>query len=411
MEPINNQNFVVDYRDAPVKFSSCMDAIKKRFGYESDREIPWIFRNIPGAKEKCLSIEFDIVHGITIKFLKYKYRRDEVFLKMQTGKRVEGYFERNTFDSTTGFFYPVQFFREFNQLQEETINFPIEYSSLNAKIHALGLLCDGDNYLIPRELLTGRVHGILNKCFISSVAMDYLLIGKISRFAAFFNELLGKFSRTVISNNEASFHFATMATTGERKLAYVIFSDSLYSMKCFYDSFMMGRSFLDSMEAEAAELNDLPRLSEVSSYRDFPIDVDFDNYTLIESVTGLVAILNMQNFLDQIDEEPRNEVQVVNPSSRNNQVYESCDVFLFKSSWRFFSSDDRIQEQCIICFKKFEDNDLVKRFACQRHIFHVACINIWVDEHNTCPICKYKLSNGLAVDNDASFLMKKRSNH
>lgn len=412
MEPMNNQiNLFVDYRDTPVRFPLCMGVLKERFGYQSDQEIPCIFRNIPGAREKCISIEIDAFNGITIKFLKYKYRRDEIFLRMQRGRIVEGYFERNNIISTRGFFFPVQIYREFVELQEETINFPVNLSPLNAKIQALGLLCDGDNFLISRELVLGQVQEDLNLCFLSNIAMDYLMINQNFRFISFFNELLGRFVRTVFSNNEANLYFATLQLSGERKLAYIVYSNSLYLMKIFYESFMSGLSLEEALDAEAREIRDLPRIREASSYRDFPIDINFDNYDLIPSAGGFIAVLNLQNFLDQIDEEPRVENLIFDPIPRNNQTYESCDVFLFKSSWRFFANDEKIPEECIICLKKFSDNDLIKRFACQHHMFHMTCINQWIGEHSTCPLCKYDLSKGLAEDKDAILLRKKRSNH
>lgn len=412
MEPMNNQiNFVIDYRDTPLRFQGCMGVLKERFGYESDQDVPCIFRNIPGAREKCISIEINVFNGITIKFLKYKFKRDEIFLRMQRGRLVEGYFERNNVVSTRGFFYPVQIYREFFQLQEETINFPVNLSPLNAKIQALGLLCDGDNFLIPRELVLGQVQEDLNLCFLSSIAMDYLMINKYFRFFSYFDELSRRFVRTVCSNKEADLYFATLELSGQRKLAYIVFSDSLYLMKVFYEFFMSGLSFQDALDAEAREIRGLPVISEASSYRDFPIDINFDNYHLIPSVGGFIAVLNLQNFLDQIDEEPREEIIDVGPIPRSKQIFDSCDIFLFKSSWRFFANDEKIPEECIICLKKFNDNDLIKRFACQHHMFHTTCIKQWVVEHSTCPLCKYDLSKGLAEDKDAILLRKKRSNH
>lgn len=411
MEPINQQNnSYVDYRNTPVRFPRCMGVIKQRLGYESDQEIPWIFRNIPGAKEKCLSIEIDNANGITIKFLKYKHKRDAIFIRMQQGKLVEGYFESNNFTSARGFFFNAQLYQEFIQIQQETITFPQNMSPMNVKIQALSLLCDGDNFLIPRELYTGRIQVDLNLCFLSQISMNYLMLSKNFRFLNFFDELLRHFTGTVFHSREAVFHFARMQHSGERKLAYVVFSDSLYLMNFFYDSFMSSLPLEECLRNEDEEIESLPRISEVSSITDFSIDIDFNVYRLVETNGEPLAVLNMENFLDELEEEPRVENLIFDPFPRNS-TYEDCDVFLFKSAWRYFADDERIPDECIICFKKFKDSDLLKRFACQRHVFHMACINKWVDEHDTCPLCKYKLSDGLAEDKDAKLLRKKRNNH
>lgn len=411
MEQINqNLSLYADFRNAPLRFPFSMGLLKEKFGYDSDDEIPWIFRKIPGTKEKCTQIEIDAFNGITITFSKYRYTRDSVLLRMQQGRHASGYFERNNFMSDRGFFFSPQLYDEFVEIQTETINFGKDMSPANIKIRALSLRCDGDNFLIPRELVSRRVQEA-NNCFLSRIGMEYLMINKNFRRISFFNDFLTRFMRTVSLGQEAIFYYATIQQTGERKLAYIVFSNSLYLMNILYESFIGFMSYEDSIEAENREIISLPRFNQNSSYRDFSIDIDFSNYDLITIDGGLVAILNIQSFLDQIDEEERVEVLNFDPLPANNETYASCEVFLYKSSWRYFMEDEKISEDCSICLRKFNDNDLVKKFACQRHMFHSRCIDAWISEHTTCPLCKYSLSGGLKNDEDGELLRKKRSNH
>lgn len=411
MEQITqNLEFYVDFRNAPLMFPSLMNLLKEKFGYESDAEIPWIFRRIPGAKEKCLEIEVDVFNGITITYQKYKYTRDSVLLRMQQGRTVEGYFERTNFSSEKGYFFSHQLYDEFFEMQTETVHFEKNLSPSNMKIRALSLRCDGDNFLIPRELVTRRLREA-NNCFLSNIAMDYLIINKNFRRISFFNEFLRRFIRTVSIGREATFYYATIQRTGERKLAYIVFSDTLYCMSILYQYFISHMTFENSIEAENREISSLPSFHRGSSYRDFIIDIDFSNYDLLVSNGGLIAVLNIQSYLDQIDEEERVEDLIFDPLPVVNETYASCEVFLYKSSWRYFMEDEKIAEDCIICFRKFNDNDLVKKFACQRHMFHSKCIDAWIREHSTCPLCKYSLSSGLKNDEEGELLRKKRSIH
>lgn len=411
MEQITqNLDFYIDFRNAPLRFPSVMEFLKKKFGYESDAEIPWIFRKIPGAKEKCIMVEINAFNGITITFSKYKYTRDSVLLRMQQGRKVEGYFERTNYSSEQGFFFSPQLYDEFVEIQTETIHFEKDLSPLNTKIRALSLRCDGDDFLIPRELVTRRIREA-NSCFLSNIAMDYLIINKNFRRISFFNEFLRRFIRTVSLGREATFYYATIQRTGERKLAYIVFSDSLYCMSILYQYFTSHMSFENSIEAENREISSLPNFHQNSSYRDFSIDIDFSNYDLLVSNGGLIAVLNIQSFLDQIDEEERVENLIFDPLPVVNETYACCEVFLYKSSWRYFMEDEKIAEDCSICLTKFNNNDVVKKFACQKHIFHSKCIDVWINEHSTCPLCKYSLSSGLRNDEEGELLRKKRSNH
>ena len=45
------------------------------------------------------------------------------------------------------------------------------------------------------------------------------------------------------------------------------------------------------------------------------------------------------------------------------------------------------QKRCTVCFTEFEPNEDVKFLFCM-HIFHQECIDPWLKENSTCPICK-----------------------
>ena len=51
---------------------------------------------------------------------------------------------------------------------------------------------------------------------------------------------------------------------------------------------------------------------------------------------------------------------------------------------------DKIMTECVICLKKYEENDAILELKCdKRHYFHKECITQWVEKnHNTCPLCK-----------------------
>lgn len=46
-----------------------------------------------------------------------------------------------------------------------------------------------------------------------------------------------------------------------------------------------------------------------------------------------------------------------------------------------------INDSCAICIEDFNNDDIVRKFGCS-HIYHSECVDTWVIENNTCPICK-----------------------
>ena len=49
------------------------------------------------------------------------------------------------------------------------------------------------------------------------------------------------------------------------------------------------------------------------------------------------------------------------------------------------------KKKCVICLEDFKNGDKAIFLPCI-HLFHKDCIMSWLDSHNNCPICKFKLS-------------------
>ncbi|KAL8097920.1 uncharacterized protein LOC141684699 [Apium graveolens] len=48
---------------------------------------------------------------------------------------------------------------------------------------------------------------------------------------------------------------------------------------------------------------------------------------------------------------------------------------------------DEEADICVICQGEYEKDDLIGGLQC-RHEYHVECIKRWLQQHNSCPICK-----------------------
>ncbi|OIW02539.1 hypothetical protein TanjilG_12853 [Lupinus angustifolius] len=47
--------------------------------------------------------------------------------------------------------------------------------------------------------------------------------------------------------------------------------------------------------------------------------------------------------------------------------------------------------ECAICLKRFEDHELLRLLPKCNHAFHVECVDMWLNEHSTCPLCRDKV--------------------
>ncbi len=52
---------------------------------------------------------------------------------------------------------------------------------------------------------------------------------------------------------------------------------------------------------------------------------------------------------------------------------------------------DNDKKNCVICMEDFKNGDVTTNLPCL-HMFHTNCIQSWLKKQNTCPICKFKLT-------------------
>lgn len=60
-----------------------------------------------------------------------------------------------------------------------------------------------------------------------------------------------------------------------------------------------------------------------------------------------------------------------------------------KYSDAFFSSSE--DAQCTACLEEYHDDDILRILPYCGHSFHVTCIDTWLQQHSTCPICRMSL--------------------
>ncbi|WCJ19058.1 RING/U-box superfamily protein [Euphorbia peplus] len=54
----------------------------------------------------------------------------------------------------------------------------------------------------------------------------------------------------------------------------------------------------------------------------------------------------------------------------------------------FLASEDA---QCTVCLAEYSDKDTLRILPYCGHSFHVSCIDIWLHQHSTCPVCRISM--------------------
>jgi hypothetical protein len=97
--------------------------------------------------------------------------------------------------------------------------------------------------------------------------------------------------------------------------------------------------------------------------------------------SSLIDFNSSRNFMDILEEIQSNNNHPV--SEEILQQLPEIDVDLSKLD------DDN--KNCVICLQDFQNGEKATFLPCF-HIFHTECIKNWLQNENTCPICKFKLT-------------------
>lgn len=128
--------------------------------------------------------------------------------------------------------------------------------------------------------------------------------------------------------------------------------------------------------------------------------LDIDNASAIPSMSE-----------EQIDALPVHKYKVASSQSGGSSLQQASsstpsekahEISITVGSTK--SGDDELT--CTVCLEQVNVGELIRSLPCL-HQFHADCIDPWLRQQGTCPVCKYKVGsdwdrNGVDVDNDGA---------
>ncbi|KAJ0983978.1 hypothetical protein J5N97_002334 [Dioscorea zingiberensis] len=80
------------------------------------------------------------------------------------------------------------------------------------------------------------------------------------------------------------------------------------------------------------------------------------------------------------------------PPRRPNDVEATSSIDLSTAQLvppaRVYGKDDDGDNTCAVCLSEFKDGEAVRMLPECKHCFHVPCIDMWLQSHYSCPMCR-----------------------
>ncbi|XP_051119609.1 RING-H2 finger protein ATL29-like [Andrographis paniculata] len=99
----------------------------------------------------------------------------------------------------------------------------------------------------------------------------------------------------------------------------------------------------------------------------------------------------LDNALISFHIRPRRPTQAAVAGRRglDPKIVESFPTFVYSSIKDYWK--EKYGLECAICLVEFDESDVLRLLTTCYHVFHQQCVDLWLETHNTCPVCRRKL--------------------
>ncbi|KAK3011807.1 hypothetical protein RJ639_012568 [Escallonia herrerae] len=118
---------------------------------------------------------------------------------------------------------------------------------------------------------------------------------------------------------------------------------------------------------------------------------------MVGGVTGIwhkESVRFVEN--DMKESELNSDIHEQSPDCRNHDQ-NCCGLCLLHHEWNGYSGiilkplRPVSRSRCTVCLAEYHAEDTLRILPFCGHFFHATCIDIWLQQHSTCPVCRISL--------------------
>ena len=231
-----------------------------------------------------------------------------------------------------------------------------------------------------------RIH--LNNPHINYIQTENCIYCKLDRRESFGNCFSSP--RTVSNNNKTNIDYKNI-----KRIPSEIFNNNTEIIRSMNNFSSIDRRNFRELEDYRRQIQSIRnRIGELNLY----INNVHNNSLRIRNLFNLshnrLSVLyqnNSFNNFEEFDDDEEEEIVYGFPDDNLNDNINRNN----NNSFRRINNNSHLEvyrglnrEQCTICYSNIKYGDIVRKLKCN-HLFHQSCVDTWLEEKSTCPLCRY----------------------
>lgn len=120
-----------------------------------------------------------------------------------------------------------------------------------------------------------------------------------------------------------------------------------------------------------------------------------DNQTFYDTIENILSEINNFNITNMSDVSNNDflEINIEFQIIENNKYFKNCNEInnILGNAIKIKKNDSIIKENCLICMENYKISELKRELPICKHYFHKKCIDKWIKNKASCPICRDEL--------------------
>ncbi|KAK7311653.1 hypothetical protein RJT34_09926 [Clitoria ternatea] len=120
--------------------------------------------------------------------------------------------------------------------------------------------------------------------------------------------------------------------------------------------------------------------------------IQYDKKTTVWVVSIVVVLFLITCFLSFYTRQRGNQRGTQEePRGLNPELIKTFPTLLYSTAKHLMLETTTLA--CAVCLDEYHDNDNLRFIPKCNHVFHLDCIDTWLDSHSTCPVCRANLNH------------------